>query len=147
MDHQSPIPEFRSDSYLPEGLHGCSDADALFRFGAGTKRRKSLALRLRRWLELARLVQAIRFLVDGSFVTTKPEPHDIDAVVLLPTDFSQLVDRGDAAALELEEILMSRQPAELFAAEDLDDWNAWVEFFSRTREVDRRRKGLVEIWL
>ena len=33
----------------------------------------------------------------------------------------------------------------LFAAEDDSDWNEWIEFFSRTREEDGRRKGLVEI--
>jgi hypothetical protein len=36
---------------------------------------------------------------------------------------------------------------ELFAAEDETDWKEWVEFFSQTREPDRRRKGLVEIRL
>jgi hypothetical protein len=51
------------------------------------------------------------------------------------------------AALELEEMLYTRRPEELFAAEDEADWDEWVEFFSRTREVDERRKGLVEIEL
>jgi hypothetical protein len=44
-------------------------------------------------------------------------------------------------------MLLTRSPEELFAAEDEGDWNDWVDFFSRTRETDRRRKGLVEIEL
>jgi hypothetical protein len=36
---------------------------------------------------------------------------------------------------------------DLFAAEDEADSKEWVEFFSRTREADNRRKGLVEIAL
>lgn len=44
-------------------------------------------------------------------------------------------------------MLLTRRPEELFAAEDDSDWHAWTEFFSRTREADRRRKGLVEIEL
>ena len=32
-------------------------------------------------------------------------------------------------------------------AEDSRDWDDWVEFFSRTREADGRRKGIVEIML
>ena len=44
-------------------------------------------------------------------------------------------------------MLLTRRPEELFGAEDDNDWNAWVEFFSRTRELDGRRKGLVEIEL
>lgn len=44
-------------------------------------------------------------------------------------------------------MLLIRRPEELFAAEDEADWDDWVEFFSRTREADGRRKGLVEIKL
>ena len=86
-------------------------------------------------------------MVDGSFVTAKHEPNDIDAVVLLSTDFEAQIEKSFEPALELEEILLTRQPEEIFAAEDDADWNEWVEFFSRTREADGRRKGLVEIAL
>ena len=139
------IPPFRPDGYLPDGLHAGAEAEVVFRFGSTTPRRRRLALRLRRWVELARRVGAERLLIDGSFVTDKPDPWDVDVVVLLPDDFQRQVERGVDAALELEQMLLSRQPAELFAAEDDEDWTEWVEFFSRTREADGRRKGLVEI--
>jgi hypothetical protein len=93
------------------------------------------------------LTRARRFLVDGSFATAKQEPNDIDAVVLLAGDFEQQIADGLDAALELEEMLLTRRPEEIFAAEDTRDWNDWVEFFSRTREADARRKGLLEIHL
>jgi hypothetical protein len=141
------IPNFRDDGYLPEGLHLATEAEVTFRFGSGTPRRRRLVLRLRRWLELSRLTGAHRFLVDGSFVTAKEEPNDIDAVVLLADDFERQVSNGLAAALEIEEMLLTRRPEEIFAAEDIRDWNDWVEFFSRTREADGRRKGLLEIEL
>ena len=141
------IPDFSDDGYLPEGLHVATEAEVTFRFGSATPRRRRLILRLRRWLELSRLTGARRFLVDGSFVTAKQEPNDIDAVVLLANDFGQQISNGLDAALELEEMLLRRRPEEIFAAEDTRDWNDWVEFFSRTRESDGRRKGLVEIEL
>src|SRR5438552_545782 len=122
------IPSFRPDGYLPEGLHLASAADVTFRFGSSSPRRRRLALRLRRWAELARQVKARRLLIDGSFVTGKPEPHDIDALVLLPEDFQAQIERGIDAALELEQMLLTRRPEEIFAAEDNADWNAWVEF-------------------
>jgi hypothetical protein len=148
MDGQhSTIPPFRADGYLPEGLHLASVAEVTFRFGASTPRRRRLALRLRRWLELARQVGAQRLMVDGSFVTAKEEPNDIDAVILLPTDFQRQIEEGVESALELEEMLLTRRPEEIFAAEDEADWHDWAEFFSRTREADGRRKGLVEIRL
>ncbi|HLW66770.1 MAG TPA: hypothetical protein VKS79_15760 [Gemmataceae bacterium] len=47
--------------------------------------------------------------------------------------------------MELEEMLLTRRPEDIFAAEDDADWNEWIEFFSRTRQADGRRKGLVEV--
>ena len=123
-----------------------TEPEVTFRFGSGTPRGRRLILRLRRWLELPRVTRASRFLVDGSFVTAKAEPNDIDAVVLLANDFERQISDGVNAALELE-MLLTRRPEEIFAAEDTRDWNDWVEFFSKTREADRRRKGLLEIQL
>jgi hypothetical protein len=143
----STIPPFRTDGYLPDGVYLASEAEVLFRFGASTRRRRRLALRLRRWIRLARQLGGQRFLCDGSFVTTKEEPIDVDAVILLPQDFESQVEQGVESALELEEMLLTRRPEEIFAAEDDADWNEWVDFFSRTREADGRRKGLVEIRL
>lgn len=141
------IPEFRDDGYLPEGLHLATEAEITFRFGTATPRRRRLALRLRRWIELSRSVAAKRLFVDGSFVTAKPDPNDVDAVLWLGDDFAQRVSRGDMEAVELEMMLVTRQPEEIFAAEDRRDWEDWVEFFSRTREADGRRKGVVEVEL
>jgi hypothetical protein len=143
----SAIPPFRADGYLPEGLYRASEAEVLFRFGTSTRRRRRLALRLRRWIELGRDVGGRRLLIDGSFVTAKGEPNDIDAVLLLPHSFQGQVERGIPSALEVEEMLLTRRPEELFAAEDETDWAEWVEFFGRTREADGRRKGLVEVSL
>jgi hypothetical protein len=139
------IPPFRPDGYLPEGIHLCTEAEATFRFGTQSRRRRRLIVRLRRWIELARAIGALRLLVDGSFVTAKAEPDDVDAVLFVPQNFSELVAQEDEAALELEEMFLTRQPEELFPDEDESVWQGWCEFFSRTRESDKRRKGLVEI--
>lgn len=141
------IPDFRDDGYLPEGLHLATEAEISFRFGTCTAQRRRLTLRIRRWIELSRCVDAQRLLVDGSFVTAKPQPNDVDAVVWLGDDFVDQVSRGDVEAVELEMMLLTRHPEEIFAAEDRRDWEDWVEFFSRTREADGRRKGIVEVEL
>ena len=112
------IPPFRTDGYLPEGVYVCSEAEVVFRFGSASRRRRRLVLRLRRW---------------------------IDTVILLPQNFTQQLARESAPALELEVMLLTRRPEEIFAAEDETDWQEWVEFFRQTREPDGRRKGLVEI--
>jgi hypothetical protein len=141
------IPNFREDGYLPEGLHTATEAEVMFRFGTASSKRRRLAWRLKRWISLARCVYAKRLFVDGSFVTTKLEPNDVDAVIWLPQDFSDQVKQEIVEALELEDMLLTRRPEEIFAAEDRRDWDDWIEFFGRTRELDGRRKGVVEIEL
>jgi hypothetical protein len=141
----SAIPEFRSDGYLPEGVYLATEAEVTFRFGSASKQRRRLILRVRRWIDLARRVRARRLLIDGSFVTAKPAPKDVDAAILLPTDFRRQIAEGTDAAITLEEMIQTRRPEEIFAADEDSDWEEWIEFFGRTREFDRRRKGLVEV--
>ena len=141
------IPDFRDDGYLPEGLYPATQEEVINRFGKSSPRRRRLVQRLRRWIAPARQTGANRLLIDGSFVTAKEWPNDIDAVVLLAGNFDQQIKQGSDAAMELEEMLLTRCPEELFAAEDIGDWTDWIEFFSRTRESDGRRKGLIEVQL
>ena len=141
------IPDFRDDGYLPNGLHLATAQEVVNRFGTTSESRRRLVQRLLRWVEIARYVRAKRFFVDGSFVTAKAAPEDVDAVVWLPNDFRDQVFRGIFPAIELEHALLTRQPEEIVAAEDRRDWDDWVQFFSRTREPDGRRKGIVEIEL
>jgi hypothetical protein len=71
----------------------------------------------------------------------------LDAVVWLEDDFSNRISRGEIAAVELEMMLLTRQPEEIYGAGNQRDWDDWVQYFSRTREADGRRKGRVEIEL
>ena len=104
-------------------------------------------VRVADWLRLTRAVPAQRFLVDGSFVTLKPEPDDVDCVCWLPTDFGDQYLAGHMEALRLYEMLVTRQPEELFGVFTQARWTGWIAFFSQTRETDGRRKGLVEVLL
>ena len=52
-------------------------------------------------------------LVDGSFVTAKAEPADIDAVILLPLDFQRQIELGVEAALEMSGLIFSAVHAKL----------------------------------
>jgi len=49
--------------------------------------------------------------------------------------------------VELEMMLLTRQPEEIYAAGTQRDWEDWVQYVSLTREADGRRKGLVEVEL
>jgi hypothetical protein len=141
------IPPFGDDGLLPEGVHPGNEVDVTFRFGSSTPGRRRLALRLRRWIDLCRAVQARRLLVDGSFVTKKADPGDIDAVVMLPLDFDARLKDGEEAAIELDTMIRTRRPEELFADGDDETWDEWVAFFARVRGTIGKRKGLVEVQL
>jgi hypothetical protein len=138
-------PVFGDDGLIPP-LQVCTEAEVTRWFGF-TDQRTKLLDRIRRWISLARSVKAKRLLLDGSFVTGKEMPGDVDAVVLLPDDFRDQLETGDSTAIELRDMLRTREPKELFAAEDDEDWWAWFRFFSRTRQADGRCKGLIEVAL
>jgi hypothetical protein len=88
--------------------------------------------------------RACRIFVNGSFVTAKPEPGDIDAVCLVLAGWSA---ETSVTTRELYEVALVRLPKELFITYSESRWDQWVDFFNRTREPDGRRKGSVEVQL
>jgi len=140
------IPDSRDDGYLPMGLHQATEAEVRERFGSANPRRVYLMSRVARWLELARIVKAERFLVNGSFVTAKREPADVDCVCWLPRDFRQQWEWGRVEAISLRDDVYRGSPEELYPARDLAEWNEWVVFFGGTRDPEKR-KGIVEVIL
>lgn len=84
-----PIPEF-DDNVLPEGVHECTVEEVEARFGRFQRsdRRLKLTERLRLYLEAAKqsgIVKAV--IIDGSYVTAKAEPEDIDFIAVLDGAF------------------------------------------------------------
>jgi hypothetical protein len=69
------LPPLTGDGELPVGVHSASLREVLDRFGVGSARRKALGLRLARVHRVARATGHLaRFVVFGSFVTSKLEP-------------------------------------------------------------------------
>src|SRR6266849_6080930 len=83
------IPEFVV-RVLPEGTHECTmeEVDQVFGRFWRSDRRMRLTDKLRRFVEEARqsgIVAAV--VIDGSYITAKAEPSDIDLIVALRPDF------------------------------------------------------------
>lgn len=140
------IPDFLDDGHLPMGVHKAIEAEVAIRFGSANNLRQKMMVDLSKWLALARIVNAPRFLVDGSFATAKDYPNDIDCVVLVPPDFDVQVQWGRMEAMKLYQAARSRLPAELFIAPNVEAWHDWVAFFSGTRQLGAR-KGIIEVIL
>ena len=141
------IPDFREDGYLPIGVHKATEDEVRARFGVANEYRINLMARLSKWLALARVVGAERFLLNGSFVTAKPYPNDVDCVCWLPRDFRQQWQWGRYEAISLQESVYRGEPRELYDCYTLLEWNYWLDLFSLTREPDSRQKGMIEVVL
>jgi hypothetical protein len=81
-----PIPDLDEEGFLPAGVHDCSLAEIGDRFGRfqGSDRRCRLFEKLDAYVsETGRIGLIAELVVDGSFVTGKPEPNDVDLVIAL----------------------------------------------------------------
>ena len=105
-----PIPALNAEGFLPAGIFDCSLPDVRERFGSfqGSDTRPRLFKRLEELvvaMQRSTLFEVL--LLDGSFVTAKPAPNDIDLVAVLrpghdferdlPMSEYALVSRADAA--------------------------------------------------
>src|SRR6266446_605770 len=84
-----PIPEFSADGLLPPGIYDCTLQEIRQRLGSfqRTEQRPRLFAKLEQLataMNQSGIFQAI--LIDGSFVTTKAVPNDVDLIAVLPPD-------------------------------------------------------------
>jgi len=131
------IPDFNDDGYLPPGIHQATLEEIAARFGQESELRQ-VQMESLRWLDdVARRAGVQRIIVNGSFVTDKLEPNDVDCVLLIGTDFPR-----DAAA---EAELLAGLP---FINMELVEQLAFQQFTERTFASDRNLipKGMVEVY-
>jgi len=130
------IPEFDERGYLPPGVHVTTLDEVRQRFGNNIGRNELLA-NLNILLEVARRLGASRIFLDGSFVTDKETPGDIDAILVIPDEVNTA--SPEARVLYEADIRFS---IHLFIVRDRDtNWLLrWLEFFAMIGTVSQ--KGL-----
>jgi hypothetical protein len=143
-----PIPALNGDGCLPEGIHDATIEEIAQFFGRPDGSRARLVEKLRAYhRELLDWGHAHEVLVDGSFVTDKAEPGDIDLIVILEPEF----DIG-AAPTPAEYNLFNHARARRFFGFDVFYMPAdsqarqlWIEVYGR----DKRGvpKGFVRLTL
>ncbi|MBI1924110.1 hypothetical protein HYR99_07650 [Candidatus Poribacteria bacterium] len=142
------IPALQANGCLPPGLYLASLDEIWERFGSTSEQRRLLFQRLQTFVTLARHVGSLRMFVNGSYVTAKTHPGDIDVVIWVDEDkFRQLVIQEDELAMNLREMLLTKEPKEAFVVFNENKWNAWLDFFSLIRNRPGEKKGLVEVQL
>jgi hypothetical protein len=88
-------------------------------------------------------------IIDGSFVTAKLAPNDVDLVAVLKSghDFERDL-RMSEYALVSRALLRRRFGFDVIVAEEGSTlYRTYVEFFSRVREAPVMRKGLLRLLL
>jgi hypothetical protein len=130
------IPPCNDDGYLPPGIHPASLEEIAVRFGQESELRQVQMESLRWLVDLARRAGVLRIVVNGSFVTDKLEPNDVDCVLLIGPDFPR-----DPAA---EADLLAGLP---FINLELVAQEAFQQLTERTFASDRNLvpKGMLEV--
>lgn len=141
------LPSFLEDGDLPPGVYRATLSRTLERFGQGSAQRLAVAERLSRVHQLASSTgQVARFVVFGSFVTSKTDPNDVDIVLLMEDSFDLAEVTGEAALVFQHMEADSRFGASVFwtkRSAAFGGEQAMVEYFQARREGGQR--GIVEI--
>lgn len=142
------LPRFEKTGDLAKGLHRATLEEVLARFGTGSPQRQAVASRLLRIYRAAQETSRLgRFIIFGSFVTTKPDPNDVDIILVMRDDF--VLDDCKGVTRKLFEHVEAEQEfgasifwirPSLLLLETLD------EFLSHWQmKRDHTRRGIVEV--
>jgi hypothetical protein len=83
-----PLPQFNALGDLPPDVHRATLPEVVERFGGQTARRDACTRRLMHVVELVRRTGHLqRLVVFGSYVTAKPEPNDVDVILIMKDSF------------------------------------------------------------
>jgi hypothetical protein len=146
-----PIPELNQDGLLPPGIHECTLDELEARFdggGFGEHRRYFLIRNLRTFLAEVRKVKFIAWVaVDGSFVTAKETPGDIDIVLVLDASFDPAF-----VPTQVEENVLSQRWVNrkfefdcFWAVEGSDLFAKKIAFFQQVKHRSDLTKGLLKV--
>jgi hypothetical protein len=141
------LPAFNDDGDLPPGVHRATLSEVLERFGQGSVQRCAVADRLKRVYELvASTGHLARFVVFGSFITAKPDPDDVDVILLMEDTFDLASVTGEAALPFQHMEADAHFGASVFwtrRSGAIGGEQAMIEYWQVRREGGRR--GIVEI--
>ena len=137
---------------LPPGIHYCALAEVRARFGRfqGSEQRPRLAQKLEMFLAESKAAGIVRSLiVNGSFVTAKPAPNDIDLLLVLSVGHDFHADLGSAQYKVVDRGRVRRTFGfdVLVAADGSAKYEALVRFFQRVRLQPGLTKGILRIEL
>jgi hypothetical protein len=147
-----PIPTCDEHGCLSVGIRDCTLDELKARFGSfqGSDRRPQLFARLNTFVTEAKASRLVRWLiVDGSFVTAKPDPNDIDLILVIAPghDFAADLSPAEYNVLSKQHVHRRFGFDLLVAREGSIEHDCWSEFFQQVRLESGRRKGILRLSL
>ncbi|WP_100488597.1 DUF6932 family protein [Sporolactobacillus pectinivorans] len=162
----SSIPDFIDDYFLPSGIYECKLEEVEQRFAYNEVRKEKWKQFLRlmdRLIELKLKPDAI--LLDGSFVTKRDAPGDVDFVAYIPFETSrsamQTTDQHNKNGINIllnknnQMAIRDLLGVHLLLAPTEESFNSWATFFQQVRDLDPKRdpswvkkpnkKGIIKI--
>jgi hypothetical protein len=142
------IPAFLANGDLPPGIHRATLDEIVQRFGQSSPQRELVTQRLTLVHELAIGTGKLhRFIIFGSYVTTKLAPNDVDIILVMRDDFQE----SDYSREVLPMLDHQRAQRELGAsvfwirrgAILLETVDEFIASWQVTREL--RKRGIVEV--
>jgi hypothetical protein len=140
-------PDFNELGDLPIGIYRAKIAEVVAHFGRGTAQRAAVTARLERIYELARSTGCLqRFIIFGSYVTTEPNPRDVDVFLVMQGGFQPCDAPPEAQHLFQHGTAQSEFGASIF-------WVNTGTSFADTEDLiigwqtrrDLQRRGIVEV--
>ena len=142
------LPNLNHAGELPIGIHQATIDEVIAQFGSGTLQREVVTARLQRIYQIVKdtgnLQQLIIF---GSYITAKPEPNDVDVVIIFNDDFDLTV-----CSEEVKRLLDHQQAENEFGASIfwirpslllLETLDKFIESWQAKR--DGTRRGIIEV--
>jgi len=145
-----PFPVFDSQGDLPVGIHQATFGEVLARFGHGAQQRELVTARLQRIYDLVCATgKVLRFVLFGSHVTAKPDPNDVDIILIMRDDFKEEDFTEDVMPVfnhlrthdELGASVFWTRPESVL----LETVDEFIAHWQITR--DRTQRGIVEIMM
>jgi hypothetical protein len=142
-----PLPQLNDLGDLPAGLHAATLDEVLERFGSGWRHRELLGRRLQRIWDLASATGKVsRFVLFGSFVTSKPEPNDVDVFLLMDDSFDVKAATGETRLVFEHGSAQDRLGASVFWLRKMSALNGEEAAINQwATKRDGTQRGIIEL--
>ena len=144
------LPNFEENGFLPEGVWECSLKEFSGRFAAFRRsdRRMQLFAKLEEFLDETDKTKWVKeVIIDGSFVTGKDEPNDIDILLALDSETENLEMPFWIERVLDKSLIRKRYGFDVFIeVYDSSFYHKNLDFYQKVRHSDLR-KGVVRLKL